>query len=109
MRVQRQEFSELPVNNPPNGSVGILALDPEDGFVAIERMQTIADPDSKPMQKNGHTTVAFLVPFEPEFEHERGETTSDKFVGNIYGVWGEGVGTSWLRILGANLSDSCGN
>ena len=108
MGVQRQEFPELSVNNPLDGPIGILALDPENSFVAIERVQAIADPDPKPVQKNGHTTVAFLVPFEPEFKHERGETTGDEFVGNIYVVWGEGAGISWMRSLRAASSGNCG-
>jgi hypothetical protein len=86
MGVQRQEFPELSINNPPNRPIGILALDPKDGFVAVERMQTVANPDPESMQKNWHTTVAFLVPFEPKFEHECGETTSDEFVGDVYAV-----------------------
>lgn len=64
--MQRQEFPELPVDNPPDCPVGVLALDPEDGFVAIEGVQAVTDPDPEPMEKNGHTTVAFLVPFKPE-------------------------------------------
>lgn len=69
MCVQRQKFPELSVYNPPDSPIGVLALDPEDGFVAIERVQAITDSDAESMEKNGYTTVTFLVPFEPEFEH----------------------------------------
>ena len=96
MGVQRHEFPELPIDNPPCRTVRILALNPKDGRVTIERVQTVTDPDPKSVQKNWYTTVSFLVPFEPEFEHERCEATGNEFIGDIHAMWGDGTGTSCL-------------
>lgn len=108
MGVQRQEFPELPVNDPPGRTVGIFALDPKDGLVAIEWVQTIADADAKSVEKNGYPTVTFLVSLEPEFEHERCETASDEFIGDVHAMLGEDTGTSCLRSMRVALSDRGG-
>ena len=96
MCVQRQEFPELSVDNPSNRPIRVLAFDPEDGFVAIERVQAVADPDPESMEKNGYTAMTFLVPFEPEFEHKRGEATTDEFIRDIYAVLGDRARTPCL-------------
>jgi len=108
MGVQRHEFVELPVDNPPSRTVCIFALDPEDGFVAIERVQAVADPDTKSVQEDGYTAVTFLVPFEPEFEHERRQTTSNEFISDIYALLSENTGTSWLGSLRVTMGDHRG-
>ena len=108
MGVQRYELLELSVDNPPGRTVGILALDPKDGLVAVERMQAVTDPDPKPMEKDGHTTVAFLVSFEPKLEHEGRKAASYELIGDIYAMWGEGAGASCLRGLRVTLGDDGG-
>ena len=96
MGVQRQELLELPVDDPPGRTVGIFALDPKNGLVTVEGVQAVADTDPKSVEKNGYTTVAFFVSFEPEFEHERCEATSDELIGDIHAMWGENAGTPRL-------------
>ena len=86
----------------------MFTLDPEDGLVAIERVQAVADLDTKSTQKNGYTTVTFLVSFEPEFEHEGRQTTCDELIGDIYAVLSESTGASCLGSLRVTLSDHCG-
>lgn len=106
--MQGHEFPKLPIDNPPSRTICVFALDPEDGLVPIERVQAIADPNTKSMEENGHTTMAFLVSFEPEFEHERCEVASDEFVGDIYTLLSESTGASSLGSLRMTLSDHVG-
>ena len=108
MGVQGHEFPKLPIDNPPSGTVCVFALDPEDGLVPIERVQAIADPDTKSMEENGYTAMTFLISFEPEFEHERCEVASDEFVGDIYALLSESTGTSCLGSLRVTVSDHGG-
>ena len=96
MCVQRQEFPELSVDNPPNRPIRVLAFDPEDSLIAVEWVQTIADPDPESVEKDGYTAVTFLVPFEPEFEHKRGEATTDEFICDIYAELGDRARTLCL-------------
>lgn len=84
MGVQREELPQLAVYNPPNRAIGILALNPEDSLIPMERVQAVADADPKSMEQRRHPTMSLVVPFEPHAKHLRRKPASDELVGDVH-------------------------
>ena len=56
----------MSVNDPACRAVRVLTFDSKHGFVAVQRVQAVADPDSQPVQQNGDAAMVFLIALEPE-------------------------------------------
>ena len=97
MSVQGQEFAQLAIHNPPHRAIRVLALDAEDGFVAMQRMETVRDPNTQTVEECRHSPMSFLIPFDPEPEHERRKTAGDKLVGDVDSMRGHGRRGTMLR------------
>jgi hypothetical protein len=70
MSMQRQEVTQLTVDDPTDGAVGILAFDPEYRVRAMKRVETIANANAQSMQKYGYSPPAALVALEPKAKNE---------------------------------------
>ena len=72
MRMQRQEVTELTIDDPTDGTVSVLAFDPEYRMRPMKRVQTIANANAQSMQKYGYSPPTALVAFEPKAKKKDG-------------------------------------
>ena len=72
MRMQRQKVTQLTIDDPTDGTVSILAFDPEYRMRPMKRVETIANANAQSMQKYGYSPPAALVAIEPKAENKGG-------------------------------------
>jgi hypothetical protein len=70
MSMQRQEVTQLTIDDPTNGAVGVLAFDPEYRMRPMKRVETIANANAQSMQKYGYSPPAALIALEPKVENK---------------------------------------
>ena len=87
MSVQGEEFPQLAIYNPPHGTLGVLAFNPEYSLVTVQRMETVRDTNLQAMEERGHLAMALFVTLNPEAEHEGRKTPSDQLVRDVHVGW----------------------
>jgi beta-xylosidase len=89
MSMKGHEITQLPVNHPTRRAISIFTLNAEHGFVRLQGMQTVTNPYTQTMEENRHTPVSLLVTFEPQTQHQHGQTTRNEFISNVDLVRGD--------------------
>ena len=72
---------------PTSRPVCILALDAKDRLLAMEWMETIANPNFQAMEQRRDPSMVFLVSLEPKTQHKRGKSTGYKFIRDVDSGW----------------------
>ena len=82
--MQRQEIAQLAIDDPAHRAVRILALNAEHCLVPMQRVQAITDAYAQTVKESGNSTMAPLIPFKPQTEHECRETASYELVRDVH-------------------------
>jgi hypothetical protein len=65
MGMKGDKIPQLAIYDPSGCTVGVFAFDSKDGFMLLQWMQTITDPDAKTMEKEWDSSVALFIPLKP--------------------------------------------
>ena len=84
MSVQRQKFAQFAIDDPTYCAVRILALYAENCLVPMQRVQAITDAYAETVEESGDSTMAPLIPFKPQTEHECRKTASYELVRDVH-------------------------
>ena len=108
MIVKGDKVFELTVNDPTSCTIGILALNTEDGFMPLRRMYAIADANAQTMEENRNSAMTFLVAFKPKTQHQGHKTTGDELVSDIHRLRSDRRGARQDAFLGVdNAGQEC--
>ena len=81
--VKRKEIAEFAINDPTSSTVCVFALNAEDRFVIVHWVQAVTNANAQAMKKGGDASLALLVPFKPEPQHESRKAARNKLVSDV--------------------------